>query len=365
MSEDVYTKLCERLNRNAVKMPPIPEVLGFLRGIFNLEQAELAARFPLGANTLKELAEALTHDTEELHSMLEQMADEGLIFVGRRADSENEYSLPPFAPGLIEFQFMKGEETPESRKRAELVLKMNQALAARGDGLFKKPEVANKKLGRPGLRTLAVEQELPQSTEIATWERITKILDMDKETSFAVSTCTCRLEAKFDGHPCEIEDVPMEACVYFGKVADFIIERKFGKRYSREDLIELLKTSEQFGLVHNINNFLGDNIVLCNCCGCCCDFLKRMRKYRGLTQVVTSNFVVKLDEETCTACGTCADLCQMDALALEDDILNVKPDYCLGCGNCVAQCPSESLSLQRNAEYKPPQQRDDIVGLGR
>jgi ferredoxin len=148
-------------------------------------------------------------------------------------------------------------------------------------------------------------------------------------------------------------------------VADFFIDRNFGKRYSKEDLIELLKRSEQVGLVHNINNFLGDNIVLCNCCGCCCDFLKRMRKYRGLKQVVASNFVVQADEESCTACGTCVDLCQMDALKLEDETLIANLDYCLGCGNCVAQCPSESLSLQRNAEYTPPQQRDDIVGLGR
>ena len=363
MSENIYVKLGERINRNAARMPLIPEVIGFLEGIFSEEQAELAAGLPIGAHTLKALAKELNRDAAKLHDMLEQMADEGLIFVSRTDTSENEYSLPPFAPGLIEFQFMKGEETPEARKRADLVLKMNQALAALGDSFFKKPELANEKLGRPGLRTLAVEEELPHNAEIATWEQITNFLD--KETSFAVGTCTCRQEAKFEGHACEIDGVPMEACIYFGKVADYMIDRKFGKRYSREDIIKLLKTSEQCGLIHNVNNFLGDNIVLCNCCGCCCNFLKRMRQYRGLKQVLTSNFVIKADEESCTACGICVDLCQMDALTLDDDRITVTPEYCLGCGNCAAQCPSESLTLHRSADYQPPNQRDDIVGLGR
>ncbi|MCP4749861.1 MAG: 4Fe-4S dicluster domain-containing protein [Proteobacteria bacterium] len=363
MSEDVYVKLGERLNRNSVRIPLIPEVLDFLRGIFSREQAELAAGLPLGAHTLQDLARRLGRDSGELHDRLEEMADKGLVFVSRTDTSQSEYSLPPFAPGLIELQFMKGEETPEAKRRADLVLKMNQALASLGDAFFKNTELANEKLRQPGLRTLAVEEELPHNAEIASWERITKILD--RETSFAVGTCTCRQEAKFDGHSCEIADVPMEACIYFGKVADFMIDRNFGKRYSRKDLVDLLKRSEQCGLVHNINNFLGDNIVLCNCCGCCCSFLKRMRQYRGLKQVVTSNFVVAADAENCTACETCVDLCQMDALKLKDDAIDANLEYCLGCGNCVAQCPSGSLTLQRQTEYEPPRQRDDIVGLGR
>ena len=38
------------------------------------------------------------------------------------------------------------------------------------------------------------------------------------------------------------------------------------------------KACEEAGLVHNINNYLGRSLVLCNCCSCCCDFLVRMKK---------------------------------------------------------------------------------------
>ena len=124
MSENIYVKLGERINRNATRMPLIPEVIGFLEGIFSREQAELAAGLPIGAHTLKVLAKELKRDAAELHDMLEQMADEGLIFVSGMKNSENEYSLPPFAPGLIEFQFMKGEVNDRAKKIAGIAGKL-------------------------------------------------------------------------------------------------------------------------------------------------------------------------------------------------------------------------------------------------
>jgi NAD-dependent dihydropyrimidine dehydrogenase PreA subunit len=217
-------------------------------------------------------------------------------------------------------------------------------------------------LGTPGLRTLAIEEDLPANAEVASWERISDI--MSKEESFAVGTCTCRQEAKFEGHPCKIPGAPMEACVYFGKVADYIVERKFGKRYTREQLMDLFKTCEEYGLMHNINNFLGDNIVLCNCCGCCCQILKPMITHRGLKRIAGSNFAAFADTETCIGCGECVNLCQVGALEMEDDKIKINQAYCMGCGNCVSHCPSGSLSLVRCSDYKPPKQSEKVVGFG-
>ncbi len=362
MNEDIYVKLCERLNKNVVKRPPIVSVLNLLRELFTEEQAKLAAEMPLGAHTLKRLAEQLNRDEAQLENMLETMADEGIMFVAKRENNEKEYSVPPFAPGIFELQYLKGEETEKARKRFHLIAETHKELSAMADDLFKDVEAANKKMGSPGLRTLAVEEELPSNTEIATWEKISEI--MDQEDSFAVGTCTCRHEAKFEGDPCKIDGVPMEACVYFGKVADYIVDRKFGKRYSKEELLDLLKTCEKHGLIHTINNFLGDNIVLCNCCGCCCQIMKPMLKHRGLNRIGGSNFAAVVDPETCTGCEECVDLCQVEAIEMEDDKAKINPDYCIGCGNCVSQCPSGSLSLVRCSDYKPPKQREDVVGFG-
>lgn len=362
MNEDIYVKLCERLNQNAVKMPPVNSVLNLLKELFTADQAKLASEMPLGAHTLKDLAHRLNRDEARLEKMLEAMADEGIMFVARSKSGEKEYSVPPFAPGILELQFLKGEETEKALKRYALIAKMHEELGAMAGELYKDVELANKKLGSPGLRTLAVEEDLPDNAEVATWERISEI--MDKETSFAVGTCTCRQETHIKGHPCKIEGVPMEACVYFGKVADYIVERNFGKRYSRDELMTLLKTCEKHGLMHNINNFLGDNIVLCNCCGCCCQILKPMITHRGLRRIASSNFMAVVDQDTCIGCGECVELCQVTAIEMTDDKAKINPDYCMGCGNCVSLCPSGSLSLVRCSEYKPPKQSEKVVGFG-
>jgi NAD-dependent dihydropyrimidine dehydrogenase PreA subunit len=362
MNDDIYVKLCERLNQNPVKMPPVDSVLNLLKELFTEEQAKLGGEMPLGAHTLKSLAIQLNRGEAQLEKMLETMADEGIMFVSRNENGEKEYSVPPFAPGILELQFLKGEETERAKKRYGLIAKMHEELGAMAGVLYQDVEAANKRLGRPGLRTLAIEEELPSNAEIATWERISDI--MDRENSFAVGTCTCRQETRMKGHPCEIEGAPMEACVYFGKVADYIVDRKFGKRYSREELLDLLKTCEKYGLVHNINNFLGDNIVLCNCCGCCCQILKPQIVHRGLNRVAGSNFIAVVDPDSCIGCGECVDICQVNAIEMVDEKARVNADYCIGCGNCVSRCPSASLSMVRSANVKPPVQTEKVVGFG-
>ena len=360
MSEDVYVKLGERLNQNRARLPLIEPVLAFLRDVFTEEQAGLGAEFPTGAHTLKQLAKQLNRDPTGLERLLEEMADEGLVFIEKKND-QKAYSLSPFVPGIFEFQSIKGEETDKVKRRLALLGEVHEGIEALAGDLFRNPELANEQLGPPGLRTLAVETELPSDGQVATWEQISTILD--REESFAVGACACRQEKKLSGDPCKI-DAPRDACVYFGKVADFMIDRGFAKRHSREDLVTLLKTCEEHGLVHNMNNFLGDNIVMCNCCGCCCSMLVRMKKYRGLKQVAGSNFLAVVDQETCIGCADCVDRCQMDALEMEGETARVIEAYCIGCGNCIAACPSESLSLGRCSEIRPPEKPKEIVGLG-
>ena len=314
-----------------------------------------------GVWTLVEFKTDRIRDEADLERLLEEMADEGLVFVEGQDKGEKKYSLSPFAPGIIEFQTLRGQATEKVKRRLALIKDVHEGLDALAGDLFKNPELANEVLGTPGLRTLAVESELPAGTQIATWEQISEIIE--REESFAVGTCACRHEKQLNGDPCKI-DAPREACIYFGKVADFMIDRKFAKRFSRQELLALLEKCEEKGLVHNINNFMGDNIVLCNCCGCCCNFLVRMKQYRGLKQVAGSNFVAVVDPESCIGCGDCLDRCQMDALELGDETVRVIEEYCLGCGNCISVCPSESLSLVRCLEVRPPEKPKEIVGLG-
>jgi ferredoxin len=53
----------------------------------------------------------------------------------------------------------------------------------------------------------------------------------------------------------------------------------------------------------------------------------------------------KVDEETCTACGACTDVCPVDAITVEDSA-KVATEACTECGACVEECPVEAIKLQ-------------------
>jgi Na+-translocating ferredoxin:NAD+ oxidoreductase RNF subunit RnfB len=77
-----------------------------------------------------------------------------------------------------------------------------------------------------------------------------------------------------------------------------------------------------------------------------------------------ANFVVAIDESSCSGCGDCIDRCQMDALSLENEVISVNENICFGCGNCIVACPTESLSMVRRDNVKPPETKDKLHTLG-
>jgi len=50
-----------------------------------------------------------------------------------------------------------------------------------------------------------------------------------------------------------------------------------------------------------------------------------------------------VDEERCTACGKCTELCQYGALILLGRQILVFPDLCHGCGGCQRVCPEDAI----------------------
>ncbi len=54
---------------------------------------------------------------------------------------------------------------------------------------------------------------------------------------------------------------------------------------------------------------------------------------------------VTIDEEKCTGCGACVEVCPVEALKLVDDKAKVDPDTCIDCGTCVDECPVGAISL--------------------
>jgi|WetSurMetagenome_2_1015567.scaffolds.fasta_scaffold1198258_1 Fe-S-cluster-containing hydrogenase component 2 len=51
-----------------------------------------------------------------------------------------------------------------------------------------------------------------------------------------------------------------------------------------------------------------------------------------------------VDQEKCTGCGQCVDVCPIEAIGL-DNGMAVVSDECIECWACTDACPMEAISL--------------------
>ena len=73
-------------------------------------------------------------------------------------------------------------------------------------------------------------------------------------------------------------------------------------------------------------------------------------------------YVAKVDENLCSGCGVCFDLCPYKALERDPEtgLMRVVEALCQGCGACVAGCPSGALDL---AGYTNEQVAAEVEGI--
>jgi len=55
---------------------------------------------------------------------------------------------------------------------------------------------------------------------------------------------------------------------------------------------------------------------------------------------------VIVDEEKCTGCGTCEEICPSDAIKVTGNKAKVDAEECIECGACVDECPEGALSME-------------------
>ena len=51
----------------------------------------------------------------------------------------------------------------------------------------------------------------------------------------------------------------------------------------------------------------------------------------------------QVDIEKCSACGTCVDVCPIEAISIVDGHAVIDVDECIECGVCAAECPEEAI----------------------
>lgn len=352
MTTDIYDQLAQRLNEFEHVVPPVPSFLKVLKEFYTEEQAEFAANFPDGRFTVGELAQKFNKDEKELAQFVETMAYAGLLFVTKTQTGEKKYELSPWMVGVIEFSIVRRMDQPGGNKGLlPLYTAMGEEQRALVEPLLSDVEALKEMIPSEHVRVLPIGEALQDKGQVMPHENLLEIIE--KQKSFAAMRCCCRHLAEQRDEPCQCHEIPEYSCLFFGQVADYIVDYNMGKRLTKQECMDVLKTCAKAGCVHNTNNFTEALQFVCNCCPDCCGFIAAVKKYGNIKTINTSNFLSVVDEETCILCGECVERCPVVAIRLEDDRIVVDETICIGCGNCVTICPPESLSLKRVSEKKP------------
>ena len=361
--EELYRALAKRLNKNPIGVPINEGLMEILHCLYTESEALVGSKFPLLPMPLEKIAGLTGLGRPELETILESMADKGLLLDLKRRDSTY-YMLAPMVVGFFEYTFMRVRDAVEMKALAELF-----------ESYFQRDEVRDEFFNAETkmFRALTYESLIPAlvETEVLDYERASAIIREAK--GGALSLCSCRHKASHLGKAC---NAPMEVCTSFGDAAEWLVRRGMGKAATADELLRVLDQTEKLGLVHLGDNVLNKPAYICHCCGCCCLVLRSIRE-SGKQAVMPSNFMPILEPSNCISCGICADSCQVRALSLDTNESGQTGDpellpvlnkaACIGCGICASVCPTQALTMSRRSSLHipPTNKREQFTQISR
>lgn len=318
---DLYQKLAEELLLGSSSLVP---------KMFKLLANENEARLLLAASPpapIEELAERSGLDKQVIEKMIDPLFKKGLLFKSRKNGVTRYYRVRNF----IQFHDATTVEKGVSREYLDL---MDQFMKTEWLDFF---DEFKQLLPNPMMRVVPINVALEPDAQILAFEDVKQLID--SAASMAVTNCACRV---IDG-AC---GKPLEVCLQFGKAADYAIERGTGRKIDKNEAMDILRLTEEEGLVHIGDNKRSLGHVICNCCQDCCIFCSVRRE--DISKITApSRFLARVDAELCSACETCLDRCAFEAISMDDqeETALINEGKCMGCGLCLVTCPEEAISL--------------------
>jgi MinD superfamily P-loop ATPase len=62
----------------------------------------------------------------------------------------------------------------------------------------------------------------------------------------------------------------------------------------------------------------------------------------------------EIDQNKCSACSCCMDICEVGAIYLLDNKAQIEKNVCSECGACVYVCPNDAISVKHIRERQYP-----------
>jgi H+/Na+-translocating ferredoxin:NAD+ oxidoreductase subunit B len=341
-SDSVYTKLAEHLSHLGMGYPFREDLIDILKEILSPLEAEVALAIPnrpvpLEPIGVDELQKGIGLERSALEEVLESLARRGLLYSGETWSGERGYALHQVGFGFPQTFHWKGEDTPQARKMARLTAKYFNRQVTR--------EAFSPSETKP-YRYIPVSKTVPTELQaVYPFHMMENVIE--KAGVIALAHCPCRVAYRLAGKGCEH---PTEVCMKFNDMARYVIDRGFAREISKEEALEIIKKTEEAGLVHFVDNAEGEIQHNCNCCGCACWNVGSIRRRKIPRDVLMATYFMRgTDQGLCTGCGACVEICPVQAVKLEEDIPVVDEDWCIGCGVCATVCPSGAVQIKVRA----------------
>ncbi|MDX9787428.1 MAG: 4Fe-4S binding protein [Desulfobacterales bacterium] len=342
MGEEGYIRLREFLDSLPGGYPATPSgvEIKILKKLFTPDQAELAVKLKVEAESVPHIAARTGMDEKALSEKLETMVKNGLIF--RQFDGETpKYRAVHFIVGILEFQVNRMD-----KEFAELFEQFLPFL------VMNKPTMLSDQL-----RVVPVNNAFNANSKIATYNRIRELIRDDD--LIGVAQCVCRQEQKLLGNECRH---PSETCLTFGTFARFYLDNGNARKITKNEALQILDRAEENGLVLEASNTQKLEYICC-CCSCHCGVLKNIAQLPNPADFVTSYYQAVIDSDVCIGCGECLEICPMKAPYQDEaDQYRVSKERCIGCGLCVPKCAVEAISmkLKKSEKEEPPQTLEQV-----
>ena len=379
MSDEKYKKAAHIIIKAGVLPTPVNKTLiEILKLLLTEDELDFINAFKRKASqTMEQLKKSSKLPETQILLFVKELAKKGFIFNQPSSKGLMVYRLLPLLMvGAFEYLYMKKIEHNELDKKlakmfSDYFEETRDFIQNNYDQIlpvFEKmlpfdrtmPILADTTQGDEINLSINEEIEVPEEQILLT-QKVEELID--KFDDISVGHCFCRHHRDILGEPCKHTDL-RENCFTFGKSARYIAEQGFGRLISKEEALDIMKKSEDDGLVHKAFHPHSDitkaETSICNCCKDCCGTLEWWRM--GMVALINStNFLSQVDSDICSGCGTCVEKCPVDAIELNDsDIAEVNAEYCLGCGVCAHFCPENAITLlegMRKVYVAPPRLR--------
>ena len=345
--DKVYMELQKHLDEMPVGYPATKTgvELRLLKHLFTPKQARIALAIDYRFRTVEQIHEHLRDleiSVQELETKLDEMADQGNTFAKKR-NGVKVYANLPFAVGMYELQV--------NRLTPELLSDVHEYI----DEGFGQAYLSTKV---PQMRVIPVHKSITASHRIGTYDELRSIIEKSTGRIW-VGECICRKGMQMTGHQCRAT-TRNETCLNFGDFGELMGRTGWGRVITKEEALGIAAKNEEDGLVLQPGNEQEVQYI-CSCCGDCCGNLAGLKSVPRPAEFVASNYYARVKTDLCDGCAACVDRCQMEAVAIRDEVAAVNLDRCIGCGLCTSTCPSESIYLvKKENELVPPKDMETM-----